>query len=69
MPAFTIHAAKGGQSVTTVRIGAAVTVAKARALADAGWQVHITDADGLQHGPETWDGLLDSNPINPSDHG
>ena len=58
MTAFTIHASKDGQSVTTVRIGPTITVAKARELSKAGWQVHITDADGRQYGPDKFDELL-----------
>lgn len=43
---FTIYASKDGQSVTTVRIGPTITVAKARELSKYGWDVHITAANG-----------------------
>jgi hypothetical protein len=56
--AFTIHASKDGETVQTVRIGPTVTVAKARELSKSGWQVHITDADGQQYGPDAFDELL-----------
>jgi hypothetical protein len=58
MMTFTIHASKDGESVQTARIGPTVTVAKARELSKAGWQVHITDADGHQYGPDRFDELL-----------
>ena len=58
MTAFTIHASKDGQSVTTARLGPTITVAKARELSTFGWQVHITDADGQQYGPDRFAELL-----------
>lgn len=58
MIAFTIHAAKDGESIQTVRIGPTVTVAKARSLSKSGWQVHITDSDGQQYQPHAFDQLL-----------
>ena len=51
MTAFVIHASKDGETTQTVRLGPTITVAKARELAKYGWQVHITDADGNQNGP------------------
>lgn len=44
MTAFTVYASKNGGSVQTVRISPAMTVAKACALQDEGWMVHVTDA-------------------------
>lgn len=58
MTAFTIHASKDGQSTETMRLGPTITVAKARELTKSGWQVHITDADGHQYGPDKFDELL-----------
>ena len=58
MTAFSIHATKGGQSMTTVRIGPTVTVAKARALQKDGWQVHVTDAMGKHYEAAQLDQLL-----------
>jgi hypothetical protein len=60
MKAFTIQAAKDGQTVTTVRIGSLVCVEKAKRLLQEGWQVHITDAAGHQYGPDQFDQLLPS---------
>ena len=61
MPVFTIHASKGGQSVTTVRIGLAATVAKAEGLIQSGWQVRVTDAAGRQYGYGRFDVMLRDN--------
>jgi hypothetical protein len=58
MAAFSIHASKDGQMVSTVRIGPTITVAKARTLLDEGWQVHVTDENGHQYGPEKLHQLL-----------
>lgn len=58
LTAFTIHASKDGESTQTMRLGPTITVAKARELAKYGWQVHITDADGLRYGPEKFHELL-----------
>ena len=58
MPVFSIHASKDGQSVTTVRIGLAATVAKAEALLQSGWQVQVTDAAGRQYGYGRFDAML-----------
>jgi len=60
MKAFTIQAAKDGQTVTTVRIGSLVCVEKAKRLLREGWQVHITDAAGQQYAPDQFDQLLPS---------
>ena len=58
MTAFVIHASKDGETTQTVRLGPTITVAKARELAKYGWQVHITDANGHQYGPEKFHELL-----------
>jgi len=58
MTAYTIHASKDGETSQTVRLGPTITVAKARELTKYGWQVHITDADGNQYGPNKFNELL-----------
>jgi hypothetical protein len=55
---FTIHAAKNGQSVVTVRISPAVAADKARSLEKSGWRVHITDSTGRRFTPPDFDQLL-----------
>lgn len=61
MTAFTIQASRDDETVTTVLIGPTITVAKARMLHKQGWQVHVTDADGRQYGPEKFHRLLSFN--------
>jgi hypothetical protein len=43
---FTIHASKDGQNSETQRIRPFAAAAKARDLAVAGWDVHVTDNTG-----------------------
>lgn len=65
MSAFTVHASKNGESVQTVRISTAMTVAKACALQNEGWMVHIVDAQGRRFDPVDFDQLLafDGKPV------
>jgi hypothetical protein len=58
MTTYTIHATKDGETVTTVRIGPTITVAKARTLLKEGWNVRVTDGEGHQYGPGRLDRLL-----------
>ena len=51
MTAFTIQASKNGQTITTVRIRPAVCVEKAKTLLQEGWQVHITNPQGINMAP------------------
>ena len=55
---FTIHAWKADQNVTTVRIGPAVAVDKARELEKMGWEVYVMDAAGDRFAPHDFDQLL-----------
>ena len=48
---FTIQASKNGHTITTVRIRPTVCVEKAKTLLQEGWQVHITDAAGIDIAP------------------
>jgi hypothetical protein len=58
---FTIHAWKADQKVTTVRIGRAVAVDKARELEAMGWEVYVTDAAGSHFEPPNFEQLLSIN--------
>jgi hypothetical protein len=60
MTAFTVHASKNGETVQTVRISPTMTVAKARALHNEGWQVHIIDAQGKRFEAADFDQVLAS---------
>jgi hypothetical protein len=55
---YTIHAWKADQNLTTVRIGPAVAVDKARELEKMGWQVYVTNATGSRFPPANFDRLL-----------
>jgi hypothetical protein len=55
MAAFSIRTLKGGQSAVTVRIGPAVTMAKARSLQEHGWEVQITDSEGRVFDPDDFE--------------
>ena len=52
---FTIPAWKADQNVTTIRIGPAVAVDKARELQKTGWEVYVTDASGGRFTPQHFD--------------
>jgi hypothetical protein len=58
---FTNHASKDGHMTQTLRIDPEVAVAKARALLDTGWAVHITDQAGQRYQPEAFGRLCSSN--------
>ena len=55
---FIVHASRGEDSATTVRLSVAVAIAKARTLVDEGWQVIITGPDGIRYGPPDFERLL-----------
>jgi hypothetical protein len=57
--AFTIHASRDTARTQTIRISPVNAVARARALSEAGWRVHITGPDGRDFQPEHFDELLD----------
>ncbi|MEI9924561.1 MAG: hypothetical protein WDN50_14425 [Bradyrhizobium sp.] len=59
---FIVHASRGEDSATTVRLSVAVAVAKAQALVDEGWRVFITGPDGVRYGPPDFDRLLSRSP-------
>jgi hypothetical protein len=55
---FTIHASKDGHLVQTLRLKPQAAVSKARSLNKAGWEVHITDAQGASFSPPMFGELL-----------
>jgi hypothetical protein len=59
---FIVHASRGEDATTTIRLSVAVAVAKARALVDEGWQVFITGPDGIRYSPPDFDKLLSRSP-------
>jgi hypothetical protein len=62
MAALVVHASKDRKSKRTLYINPVIAVAKARGLFNAGWQVHVVDADGRMFHPERFDQLLRFDP-------
>jgi hypothetical protein len=60
--AFIVHASRGEDTTTTIRLSVAVAIAKGRALAEEGWQVFITGPDGIRYYPSEFDKLLSFSP-------
>jgi hypothetical protein len=56
--AFIVHASKGEDATTTIRLSVVVAIAKGRSLAEEGWQVFITGPDGHRYHPAEFDRLL-----------
>jgi hypothetical protein len=48
---YIVHASKDDSEMTTFRLNAVAAIAKARALATAGWHVFITCPDGTRFFP------------------
>jgi hypothetical protein len=57
---FIVHASRGEDVTTTIRLSVVVAIAKGRTLADEGWQVFITGPDGIRYYPSEFDRLLRS---------
>jgi hypothetical protein len=55
---FIVKASKGEEAVVTVRLSAAVAIAKAQSLCETGWQVTITAPDGACYCPSDFGSLL-----------
>jgi hypothetical protein len=60
--AFIVHASRDDEATTTIRLSVVVAIAKARALAEEGWQVFITGPDDIRYYPDEFDRLLSLNP-------
>jgi hypothetical protein len=59
---FIVHASRGEDVTTTIRLSVVVAIAKGRSLAEEGWQVFITGPDGIRYYPSEFDKLLLLNP-------
>jgi hypothetical protein len=55
---FTVHASKNGEINEVQQNSPTLTVAKARGLFKAGWQVHVADSAGRQYAPSEFDEIL-----------
>jgi hypothetical protein len=60
--AFIVHASRGENVTTTIRLSVVVAIAKGRALAEEGWQVFIVGPDDIRYHPGEFDKLLSLNP-------
>jgi hypothetical protein len=59
---FIVHASRGEDVTTTVRLSVVVAIAKGLALAEEGWQVFVTGPDGNRYYPPEFDKLLSLSP-------
>jgi hypothetical protein len=59
---FIVHASRGEEATTTIRLSVVVAIAKGHALAEEGWQVFITGPDDTRYYPSEFDELLLLNP-------
>jgi hypothetical protein len=59
---FIVHASRGEETATTIRLSVVVAIAKGRTLAEEGWQVFITAPDGIRYAPSEFDQLLSFSP-------
>jgi hypothetical protein len=55
---FIVHASRGEDVTTTIRLSVVVAIAKGQSLAEEGWQVFITGPDGIRYDPPEFDKLL-----------
>jgi hypothetical protein len=60
--AFIVHASRGEDTTTTIRLSVVVAIAKGRSLAEEGWLVFITAPDGRRYYPAEFDKLLSFSP-------
>lgn len=59
---FIVYASKGQETTTTIRLSVVFAIAKARALAEEGWQVLIEGPDGIRYASAEFDKLLSFSP-------
>jgi hypothetical protein len=55
---FIVHASRGGDVTTTIRLSVVVAIAKGRAFVEEGWQVVIIGPDGVRYEPSEFEKLL-----------
>jgi hypothetical protein len=59
---FIVHASRGEDTTTTIRLSVVVAIARGRALAEEGWEVFITGPDGIRYFPSEFEKLLSFSP-------
>jgi hypothetical protein len=60
--AFVVHASRGEEVTTTIRLSVVVAIARGQVLAEEGWQVFITGPDGIRYYPSEFEKLLSLSP-------
>jgi len=59
---FIVHASRGENVTTTVRLSVVVAIAKGLAFVEEGWQVVIIGPDGVRYDPSEFEKLLSFSP-------
>jgi hypothetical protein len=59
---FIVHAIRGEEATTTIRLNVVAAIARGRALAEEGWRVFITAPDGGHFCLSEFDKLLSIHP-------
>jgi hypothetical protein len=59
---FIVHASRGEDVTTTIRLSVVVAIAKGLAFVEEGWQVFIIGPDGIRYEPSEFDKLLSLSP-------
>jgi hypothetical protein len=59
---FIVHASRGEDVTTTIRLSVVVAIAKGLALVEEGWQVFIIGPDGVRYEPSEFEKLLSLSP-------
>ena len=55
---FIVHASKGEDITTTIRLSVVVAIAKGLSFIEEGWQVFIIGPDGVRYEPSEFEKLL-----------
>ena len=59
---FIVHASRGEDVTTTIRLSVVVAIAKGLAFVEEGWQVFIIGPDGVRYEPSEFEKLLSLSP-------
>ena len=59
---FIVHASRGEDATTTVRLSLVVAIAKGLTFVEEGWQVFIVGPDGVRYDPPEFEKLLSLSP-------
>jgi hypothetical protein len=59
---FIVHASRGEDVTTTVRLSLVVAIAKGLTFVEEGWQVFIVGPDGVRYDPPEFERLLSLSP-------